>query len=118
MIYPLTTDTPERKGLIELFISTKKMQAGVSRNIIAPVARAVQQDKGDIQKIGVEVGNEDFVLQHISKTRRGTTVYEATVNRKEIESSLQWCCKAGVWKQKAEISQTIRQDTIILREQL
>jgi integrase len=93
-------DTPEKKRFNRVIhIRKENAKTGVSRNIIAPVAEQFNRIKEIYKQVGVEVSNEDFVFQHISKTRRGTNcVWGQPLIEKRLKAVCSGAAEAGVWK--------------------
>jgi len=93
-------DKPEKKRFNRVIhIAKENSKTGVSRNIIAPVAEQFNRIKAIYKSIGVEVGNDDYVFQHISKTRRGLNIaWGQPLIEKRLNSVCDGAADAGVWK--------------------
>ena len=94
------TDKPEKKRFNRVIhIRKENAKTGVSRNIIAPVAEQFNRIKEIYKSIGVEVGKDDFVFQHISKTRRGTNcAWGQPLIEKRLKAVCEGAAAAGVWE--------------------
>ena len=93
-------DAPEKKRFNRVIhIARENSKTGMSRNIIAPVAEQFNRIKAIYKSIGVEVTNEDYVFQHISKTRRGMNVaWGQPLIEKRLKAVCQGAADAGLWK--------------------
>ena len=96
----IPTDKPEDKRFRRAInIDKENAKTGVGRKIIAPVAEQFDRIKRIYKELGIEVGGDDFVFQHISKTRRGKNVaWGQPLIEKRLKSVCEGAANAGVWR--------------------
>ena len=96
----IPTDKPEDKKIRRaVFISAQNSKTGKSRSIVAPIASTLESMQKLYKSIGVECGKDDYVFQHISKTRRGqNVVWGQPLIDKRLKSVCALSADAGVWE--------------------
>lgn len=93
-------DAPEKKRFNRvLFIAAENSKTGMSRNIIAPVAQQLDSIRSIYKEIGIECNREDYVFQHIAKTKRGMNVaWGQPLIEKRLKAVCEGSAAAGVWE--------------------
>ena len=96
----IPTDKPEDKKIRTAdFIAAENSKTGKSRTIVAPIANTLESLQKLYKSIGVECGPNDYVFQHISKTKRGQNiVWGQPLIDKRLKSVCSLSADAGVWK--------------------
>ena len=94
------TDTKQDKKFRRaITISKENSKTGVSRTIIAAVAQQFDAIQRIYKELGIEKKRDDFVFQHISKTRRGKNVaWGQPLIEKRLKSVCEGAAAAGVWE--------------------
>lgn len=96
----ISTDKGEDKRFRRAInIDKENSKTGVGRKIVAPVAEQFDRIKRIYKELGIEINREEFVFQHISKTRRGKNVaWGQPLIEKRLKAVCEGSAAAGIWK--------------------
>ena len=80
-------------------IDKENSKTGIGRKIVAPVGEQFESIKKIYKSIGIECNRDDFVFQHIAKTKRGKNVaWGQPLIEKRLKAVCEGSAAAGVWK--------------------
>ena len=96
----IPTDQPEDKKIRRaVYIHAENSKTGKSRSIVAPIANTLDNLQKLYKSIGVEINKDEYIFQHISKTRRGkNVVWGQPLIDKRLKSVCALSAGDGVWK--------------------
>ena len=82
-----------------IYIDKENSKTGVGRQIVSPVGEQFERIKKIYREIGVKCGKDDFVFQHIAKTKRGMNIaWGQPLIEKRLKAVCDGSAADGAWK--------------------